>query len=117
MLWLPSVYLLNRFPTRTLNWRSPFEEMWNRKPKYDHLQVLGSVGFARKNKARFGKIEKRAEKVVLLGYATNLKEYLVKEFNTNRAMKMRTARFNEEVKYRTPTTKNYQKEMSLDKLK
>ena len=91
--------------------------MWNRKPKYDHLRVFGSVGFARKNKPRFGKFEDRSEKVVLLGYATNSKEYLVKEFNTNRVMKVRTAQFNEEVKYRKPKTKNYPKETSVDELK
>ena len=35
-----SVYLLNRTLTRTLKWRSPFGELWNRKPKYHHLRVF-----------------------------------------------------------------------------
>ena len=92
--------------------------MWKRRPNYDHLRVFGAVGYARKNQPRFDKFEDRSEKVVFLGYATNSKEYLVKEYSSNRIMKVKTAHFYEETKYKVASdARRPRRENTIDELK
>ena len=73
-------YLLNRSPTRSLNWKSPLQclQEWldypDSKPSLAHLQPIGCKVFSLiKNRMRLDKLEPRAHIGYLIGYdSTNI---------------------------------------------
>lgn len=53
-----------------LKWKTPYEILYNRKPSYDNLRVIGCLCFVLQPKGQRGKFEAKANKCVLLGYPT-----------------------------------------------
>jgi hypothetical protein len=63
-----AVYLLNRFPTRSLQGVIP-EEAWScHKPSVTHLRVFGCVAYAKIPDARRTKLDDKSEKCIFFGY-------------------------------------------------
>ena len=69
-----AVYLINRLTTGVLNGQSPYERLFGKAPKLEHIRVFGCLCFAT-TLARGGKFEARAKKVVLMGFSSTQKGY------------------------------------------
>ena len=57
-----------------LNGQSPYERLFKKAPKLEHIRVFGCLCFAT-TLPRGGKFEARAKKVVLMGFSSTQKEY------------------------------------------
>lgn len=62
-------YLLNRTPTRTLGWKTPFELAYNKQPSIAHLRMYGCRAYALRSQIPRGdKLTERALIGYLVGY-------------------------------------------------
>ncbi|KAL0322510.1 UNVERIFIED_CONTAM: Retrovirus-related Pol polyprotein from transposon TNT 1-94 [Sesamum angustifolium] len=66
---LTATYLINRTPTKVLNWQTPFEMLYGRPPQYGHLRTFGSLCYATDITPHKAKFHSRALKCILIGYA------------------------------------------------
>ncbi|XP_070047316.1 uncharacterized mitochondrial protein AtMg00710-like [Nicotiana tomentosiformis] len=65
-------YLVNRYPSTSIEFKTPFE-VWPGSPvDYSNLRIFGCPAYAH---MRDGKLEPRAKKCIFLGYATGVKGY------------------------------------------
>lgn len=63
-----AVYLLNRYPTKSVNLKTS-EEAWSSfKPSVAHLRVFGCIAYAKILEARRTKLDDKGEKCIFLGY-------------------------------------------------
>ena len=63
-----ATYLLNRSPTTTINWKTPFE-MWNgKKPTLKHIRIFGCFAHALVPYERRTKLEPKSVHLILVGY-------------------------------------------------
>lgn len=72
---LTVTHIVNKLLTPTLNWKSPFEILYDRKPGYASLKVFGCLCFATNTTPNKTKFEPRATKCVFLGYVFGQKAY------------------------------------------
>ena len=70
-----AVYFKNRSPTRSLEFKSPFEELYGFKPVVKHLRVFGSKEFAHIPKEERRKLDSKAIKCTFVGYCSQFKAY------------------------------------------
>ena len=96
--------LLNITPTRSINWRTPYEMVTGVRPDLSRLHAIGSRGFVlNKHLARVDKLEDRTFEGFLLGYdASNV--YRVWLPATNRVIRVRDVRFVDELYKDRPST-------------
>ncbi|KAL2241477.1 UNVERIFIED_CONTAM: Retrovirus-related Pol polyprotein from transposon TNT 1-94 [Sesamum indicum] len=92
---LSATYLINRFPTAILGWKSPYEILYNKAPTYAHLKTIGCLCFAVKPTPYQSKFDKRASRCVLLGYSPGQKGYKLLELDSNFVFVSRNVIFHE----------------------
>lgn len=73
---LTAAYLINRLPSRVLDFKSPLEVLKNRKPNLSHLQVFGCVCYVLAQSVHGDKLDTRSNKCVFLGYCSTKKGYI-----------------------------------------
>ena len=64
------VYLKNKSPTRSLDFKTPFEALFAYKPIVKHLRVFGCKAFAHIPKEDRKKLDLKAIKYIFFGYCT-----------------------------------------------
>ena len=62
-----------------LNGKSPYEMLFKKQPKIDHLRVFGCLCFA-SIFPRGDKFQERARKAVMIGFCENQKGYRLYEY-------------------------------------
>ncbi|CAE7204972.1 hypothetical protein PTNB73_07013 [Pyrenophora teres f. teres] len=68
-IYVAAAYLLNRTPTRTIDWKTPFEMAYLKQPSIAHLRVYGCCAYAlRPQIPRGDKLSPRALIGYLVGY-------------------------------------------------
>ncbi|KAL4303976.1 hypothetical protein GQ457_10G014420 [Hibiscus cannabinus] len=72
---LHAALLINMTPTPVLQNKTPFEILFQKKPKITHLRVFGSLAYASVLPKPVTKLHSRAVKCVLIGYPKNIKGY------------------------------------------
>lgn len=90
---LTSCYLINRLPSRILNYKSPLEALYKRKFNISHLRIFGCVCYMHVQNTN--KLEPRAKKCVFLGYSSFKKGYKCFDPSTNRVYFSRDVLFSE----------------------
>ena len=62
-----SVYVLNRFPTRVLVSRTPYEAWSGKKPNLEHIKIFGCIAHMKIPSIYTSKLDDRSKPVVYLG--------------------------------------------------
>ena len=96
-----AAYIVNRTPTRTIDWKTPFEAVTSVKPTVAHMRVYGCKAYPHKHKGlvpRKQKLDPRAFISYLVGYdSTNIYRVLVPSLQ--RVLRVRDVTFNEDKTY------------------
>lgn len=97
--YIAAAYILNRTPTRSLNWKTPFEMANGKKPSIAYMHVFGCKAYALRTKIPRGdKLTERALVRYLVGYdSTNI--YRIWIPRTNSVIRSRDVTFREESFY------------------
>ncbi|KAK8938725.1 hypothetical protein KSP39_PZI011095 [Platanthera zijinensis] len=91
-----AVYLLNRCPTKSVKFKTPFEAWSGWKPSVKHLRVFGCVAHAHIPDQRRKKLDDRREKCIFVGYAPESKAYKFYNPVTGKAIVSRDVVFEED---------------------
>ncbi|GKF52402.1 retrovirus-related pol polyprotein from transposon TNT 1-94, partial [Tanacetum coccineum] len=65
---ITTTYLINRFPTSVLKFKTPYEVLLNSKPVCEHLRVFGCLAMASNPSRVADKFEARGVPCLFLGY-------------------------------------------------
>jgi hypothetical protein len=66
--FLTAVYIINRFPTPTLQNASPYFKLYNREPDYKKLRVFGCLCYPLLRPYGLHKLKFRSKTCIFLGY-------------------------------------------------
>ncbi|KAJ3688843.1 hypothetical protein LUZ61_018007 [Rhynchospora tenuis] len=91
-----TVYVINRLPSYHNTAVSPFEMLFQQKPNYEFLHVLGCSCYPWLRPYTNHKLEARSEECVFLGYSTLHKGYYCLHLPTDRIYVSRHVQFDEQ---------------------
>nr|XP_009598282.1 uncharacterized protein LOC104094096 [Nicotiana tomentosiformis] len=94
---LTATYIINRLPSTVLNNKSPFELLYNKKPKYSQLKSFGCLCYPCTQKTYRDKFELRATPHVFVGYPFGTKGYKVLDLATKKIHISRDVVFHENI--------------------
>jgi hypothetical protein len=79
-------YLVNRLPTKTLAFSTPYTSLYSTQPSYDHLRVFGCAYYPNMSSMAPHKLAPRSSLCVFLGYSSEHKGYRCLELQSNRIL-------------------------------
>ncbi|KAL2230371.1 UNVERIFIED_CONTAM: Retrovirus-related Pol polyprotein from transposon RE1 [Sesamum indicum] len=94
---LAATYIINRTPTKTLNWLTPYHKLFGHPPTYSHIKIFGCLCFATNINPHKSKFHKRAHKCIFLGYPMTQKVYRVYDLEDHIVFTSRDVIFHEEI--------------------
>ncbi|KAL0401884.1 UNVERIFIED_CONTAM: Retrovirus-related Pol polyprotein from transposon TNT 1-94 [Sesamum latifolium] len=94
---LTATFLINRTPTKLLNWATPYEKLHGHPLTYDHLRTFGSLCYATNTTPHKTKFHPRASKCIMLGYAMTQKAYKLYDLENHTVLHSRDVQFYESV--------------------
>lgn len=77
------IYIISRNLTPNLDYKSPYELIYNKKPSYSHLKEFSCLCFASTLTHARTKFEPRACKCLIFDYPYSVKGYKLLDLNTN----------------------------------
>ena len=86
---------MNRTPSRVLDWRTPYELMYGRKPDVSRLRIFACPGVGKRFRPGAKKLQRVNEKCIMLGYTENPAVHQVRWTNDNTIGTARTVVFDE----------------------
>ena len=89
-----TIYTLNRFPTKVVEGKTPFEAWSKNKPNISHLRVFGCEAFSYIISEK-KKLDKRAEKCIFMGYDNQHRGYRLYSPSYRGVFISRDVKFNE----------------------
>ena len=81
---LAATYLYNRTPHSSLNYKTPYEVKYNRKPDISNIRTFGSICYYKNKQTGLKKLDAKANKAILIGYGESL--YKVWDLEHKRAI-------------------------------
>ena len=90
-----AAYLINRMPTITLNNKSPFELLFNKKPNYLKLKQFGCLCFPLTRPYNKHKLEPKSKPCTFVGYSLSQNAYMCLEPSTEKIITSRYVIFHE----------------------
>ncbi|CAB3250055.1 unnamed protein product [Arctia plantaginis] len=89
-----AVYILNRTGPTSVDGKSPYELWHQKKPRLSHLRIIGSICYPHVPKQRRKKLDKKAQKGILIGYDSD-NGYRIWDSNSFKLIRSRDVTFNE----------------------
>uniref|UniRef100_A0A803M9W8 GAG-pre-integrase domain-containing protein n=1 Tax=Chenopodium quinoa TaxID=63459 RepID=A0A803M9W8_CHEQI len=86
---------LGHLPFNNVDFSSPYEKLYNTKPRLDHLRVFGSLCYISTLKNDRTKFDSRASPCVMMGYPPDQKAYRVLNLENNKIIISRDVVFYE----------------------
>ena len=96
---LTAAYLINRLPSKILNFKSLYEVLKDRQINLSHLRVFGCTCFVHIQVPNRDKLDPRAAKCVFLGYSSTQKGYKCYNPTTRKIVVSRDMKFEETMPY------------------
>jgi len=96
---LTAIYLINRLPSRVLDFKSPLEVLQVTSPKLAHLKVFGCSCFVYLPSTKRDKLDSRAVKCIFLGYSQTQKGYRFYDPLQKKMYVSRDVRFSKDTLY------------------
>lgn len=62
---MAATHLINLLPTAMLSWKTPYENLMENEPKYDHLRVIGCLCYGSGSKKPRDKFAKRDKEYII----------------------------------------------------
>ncbi|XP_070049483.1 uncharacterized protein [Nicotiana tomentosiformis] len=90
------VYLINKIPTEVLDKKSPYELLYRKQPRIDHLRVFGCLCYG-STLPRGDKFASRARRAVMIGYSKTQKRYKLFDLESNIFFVSRDVSFREDI--------------------
>lgn len=95
--FITATYLINRTPTKLLQFSTPLERLFNKKPDYSILRVFGCACWPNLRPYNSRKLEFRSQQCVFLGYSPLHKGYKCLHVSTGRVYISRDVIFDENI--------------------
>ncbi|XP_066351663.1 uncharacterized protein [Miscanthus floridulus] len=102
-----SVYLLNRLPTKSMGYRTPYEGWNGRKPHLGHLRIFGCKGHVKIVGTHLKKLDDRSVPMVYFGIEEGSKAHRMYNPKTNKFVVSRDVVFEESLKWSWESTDNF----------
>ncbi|XP_055814406.1 uncharacterized protein LOC129884055 [Solanum dulcamara] len=93
---LAAAYLINRLPSSVLQFQSPYERLYGKKPGLSHLRTIGCLALA-KNLTEHDKLMPRSKSAVHMGYSKVQKGYILFDLHNNSFFVRRDVQFREAI--------------------
>ncbi|CAM9489326.1 unnamed protein product, partial [Heterosigma akashiwo] len=94
--WVVAVYVSNRLPAhKNKGFLTRFELFWNKRPNVSHMRPFGCVGYCALSSPKRKKMNPRAVKAIMVGYAEDRKAYLMLTSQTKKFIVSRDVTFAE----------------------
>jgi hypothetical protein len=90
-----ATYLVNRLPTKTLTFSTPYTSLYSTQPSYDHLRVFWCACYPNMSSTVPHKLAPRSSLCIFLGYSSEHKGYRCLELQSNRIIISRHVVFDE----------------------
>lgn len=90
-----AIYLKNRSPTKSPEFKTPYEALYGFKPAVKHLRVFGSKAFAHIPKEDRRKLDSKAIRCTFIGYCSQYKAYRLFNPSTHKIFVSRDVIFHE----------------------
>lgn len=90
---LTATWLVNRVPSKVLDWSCPYEMLFKKEPNYGLLRPFGCLAFAVDLSPSRGKFESRSIKCIFLGYDVHHKGFTLYDLDTHRIFVSRDVKF------------------------
>ena len=95
--FLTATYLINRLPSKVINFQTPFERLYHKKPEYDALRVFGCACWPNLRPYHFRKLSFRSTRCAFLGYSSLHKGYKCLDISIGRVYISRDVVFDESI--------------------
>ncbi|XP_074306152.1 uncharacterized protein LOC141641388 [Silene latifolia] len=94
---LTAAYLINRTPTPLLEGKTPYEILYQKRPKLDNLKVFGCLCYVHNNEKPRDKFGERGKRRMFIGYPHSKKGWKVYDLKEKRVFVSRDVIFYEHV--------------------
>lgn len=88
-------YLINLMPMSKLDWKTPFELLYHKKPSYNHLRIMGCLCFIWATYPSCDKVDHKRIKCVFSRYLHGQKGYKVYNITSKKIIGIRDIVFHE----------------------
>lgn len=92
---LMATHIINRLPSKVLDWKTPFEKLYNKPPDYSKLKVFGCLAYATVVGTRNDKFSLRAKKCIFVRYVPRQKGFKLYDLETQKTFVSRDTVFHE----------------------
>jgi histone deacetylase 1/2 len=93
--FLAATYLINRTPSKVIDYMTPLERLFNQTPNYSSLRVFGCACYPKLRPYNRHKLEFRSKQCVFLGYSNMHKGFKCLEISSGRVYVSRDVVFDE----------------------
>jgi len=90
-----SIYLRNRLASKVLNYKTPYELVYQKKPNVHHLRIFGCLAYAFNPSEIRQKWDTRSIKCIFLGYEEKSKAYRLLDVQCNKVILSCDVKFDE----------------------